>query len=374
MNEYLEQVVESICESVRFDSSRGDKKPNAPFGQGALDCLEHFLALAARMGFETHNYDGYVGEVIFGDGEEEFAILAHLDVVPAGNGWTKDPFGGVVEDGRIWGRGTVDDKGPAICCLYCLKSLKDQGFVPGKKIKLIVGCNEESGWACIDHYKKVATLPETGFSPDAEFPVIYSEKGILQVRFHFPVEHPPFTFLEGGKSINMVCDYCEATPVTLSHSRAQALGLEVKGKKIISRGKSAHASTPEHGKNAILPLLKYFEKKDKTVQHIIDCLFNDVYKLQDVHDSVDKLSVSPDTIKYRKGEIQLVCDIRYPASFNERRVYDMIDSFGVKYETVSSQAPIRVGKNSELVTTLLDVYRECTGREEYPVSIGGGTY
>lgn len=374
MNDYLEQTVQSISESVRFDSSRGEKTADAPFGQGVLDCLLHFLSLAERMGFETHNYDGYVGEVVFGEGKEEFAILAHLDVVPAGSGWTKEPFGGVIEDGKIWGRGTIDDKGPAICCLYCLKSLKDKGFQPRKKIKLIVGCNEENGWACIEHYKKVAKLPQTGFSPDAEFPVIYSEKGILHVRFHFPLESVPFTFLEGGKSANMVCDYCEATPVTLTLSRARALGLDVKSKKIISHGKSAHGSTPELGVNAILPVLRYFEHRNETVKKIIDCLFLDVYELQSVHDSVDKLSLSPNIIKYRKGEIQIVCDIRYPASFEEKRVFDMLDTFGVKYEIVSSQRPIRLNKSSELVTTLLSVFNECTGSDERPVSIGGGTY
>lgn len=374
MNNYLEQAVQSISESVRFDSSRGEKTGAAPFGKGALDCLLHFLSLAESMGFETHNYDGYIGEVIFGEGAEEFAILAHLDVVPAGNGWTKPPFGGVVEDGKIWGRGTVDDKGPAICCLYCLKALKDKGFQPKKKIKLIVGCNEESGWACIEHYKKVAQLPKTGFSPDADFPVIYSEKGILHVRFHFPLDYAPFTFLEGGKSANMVCDYCEATPVTLTPSRAHANGLEVKGKKIIARGKSAHGSTPELGVNAILPVLRYFAQKSEPIRKIIDCLFLDVHGLQKVHDSIDQLSLSPNMIKYRKGELQIVCDIRYPASFEERRVYDMIDSFGVKYETVSSQQPIRLSKTSELVTTLLAVFNECTGMNERPVSIGGGTY
>ncbi len=374
MNSYLDAAVESICESVRIDSSLGTKTANAPFGQGALDCLTHFLSLAERMGFETKNYDGYVGEVVFGDGEEDFAILAHLDVVPAGGGWTKDPFGGIIEDGKIWGRGTMDDKGPAICCLYCLKALKDKGFVPRKKIKLIVGCNEECGWGCIEHYKKVAALPKTGFSPDAEFPVIFSEKGILQIRFHFPVEHAPFTFLEGGNSVNMVCDYCEAKPVTLTLSRAKECGLEVKNKKLVSYGKSAHASTPEHGKNAILPILRYFEKKNEQIRYLVECLFEDKFGLQEVHDSIDCLSLSPDTVKYRKGEIQVVCDIRYPASFEERRVYDMIDSFGVKYETVSSQNPIRVNKNSELVSTLLSVYEECTGESAAPVSIGGGTY
>ena len=103
MNFYLNEAVQSIAESIRFDSSSGKRTANMPFGKGAYDCLEHFLNLAARLGFETHNYDGYAGEVIFGAGEREFAILCHLDVVPAGDGWSKPPFGGVVEDGKIWG-------------------------------------------------------------------------------------------------------------------------------------------------------------------------------------------------------------------------------------------------------------------------------
>ena len=186
MTYLLKQTIESISESIRFDSSLSSPAADMPFGKGAADCLKHFLDRAAALGFETHNYDNYVGEVIFGSGEP-FAVLAHLDVVPAGSGWTRDPFGGEIEDGRIWGRGAMDDKGPAFCALYAMKALKDEGFVPARTIKLIVGCNEENGWACIDHYKKVATMPEVGFSPDGGFPVIYAEKGILHVRLHFPV-------------------------------------------------------------------------------------------------------------------------------------------------------------------------------------------
>ncbi len=374
MKEYLAQTVRSISESIRFDSSRQKHSHAAPFGQGALDCLLHYLSLAQGMGFVTHNYDGFVGDVEFGDGPEEFAILCHLDVVPAGNGWTKDPFGGVVEDDKIWGRGAIDDKGPAICCLYALKALKDEGFVPSKKIKLIVGCNEETGWACIDHYKEVAALPETGFSPDADFPVIYAEKGILHVRLHFRMNKAPFLFLEGGSSANMVCDRCEATPRTLTLTKARALHLEISGKKIIAHGKSAHGSTPEQGENAILPILKFFEEKSDVVRHAIACVFDDVYGLRNLKDETGRLTISPNTVKFRKNDLQICCDIRYPATMSVERVHDLLKKFGVSYEIVHHQKPLLHDKNSDLITTLLSVYEECTGKHAEPVAIGGGTY
>ena len=186
MQKYFDRIVRSIREMISFDSSQTPPEDGMPFGRGAAKCLGAFLALADSLGFQTRNYDNYAGEVVFGEGEE-FAILCHLDVVPAGGGCTHPPFGGEIEDGKLFGRGSMDDKGPAVICLYCLKALKDEGFAPRKKIKLIVGCNEESGWACIERYNRCAHMPETGFSPDADFPVIYAEKGILHFKAAFPV-------------------------------------------------------------------------------------------------------------------------------------------------------------------------------------------
>ena len=373
MTDLLKQTVASISESIRFDSSWQEPAPDMPFGQGAAHCLAHFLRTAAALGFETHNYDNYVGEVIFGSGEP-FAVLAHLDVVPAGDGWTRDPFCGAVEDGKIFGRGAMDDKGPAFCALYALKALKDEGFTPKKTIKLIVGCNEETGWACIDHYEKVATMPEVGFSPDGGFPVIYAEKGILHVRLHFPVANAPFSFFEGGESHNMVCDRCEATPRTLAVTRARMLGFEIKNKKLIARGRSAHASTPELGKNAIEPMLTYFENKSADVKRVIDCLFRDVHGLKQLHDETGYLTLSPDLIKYRRGELQVVCDIRYPATLPLSAVLEKLNLFGVKYETLRHQAPLMQDKNGALVQSLLAAYEAYTGKQAQPVAIGGGTY
>ena len=295
-------------------------------------------------------------------------------MVPAGSGWTKDPFGGAVEGGKIWGRGAVDDKGPAVCCLYAMKALKDSGFRPSKRIKLIVGCNEESGWGCIEHYREVATLPETGFSPDADFPVIYAEKGILHIRLHFPAKKPPFLSLKGGSSANMVCDYCEAGLRSVSFERAEALGLQAEGKKLISHGKCAHGSTPEKGVNAIAPILRYFSDKSEAVRRAYECVFEDVYGLKNLHDETGALTISPNLVQYRKHDLQLVCDIRYPATINVREVHTLLKKFGVKYETLHHQEPLLVDKDCELVQTLLSVYEECTGRRAAPVAIGGGTY
>lgn len=374
MNKYTEDAVRSICESVRFDSSLSDPLPDMPFGKGAADCLGHFLALAQSFGFCTNNYDNYVGEVIFGNGEKEFAVLAHLDVVPAGGGWTKVPFGGTVENGRIYGRGTMDDKGPAIACLYALKALKDEGFVPSMKIKLIVGCNEECGWACIEHYNKVAHMPEIGFSPDANFPVIYAEKGILHVKADFPVDSGLFASLSGGERVNMVCDRCEALPLSpVDGEKARALGLCVEDGKLVSIGKSAHGSTPEEGVNAILPVLTYFEDS-ADIRRIIDCLFRDVYGLKKMQDETGNLTLSPDVISYEKGVLSVLCDIRFPSTHKKEEVTALLSRFGVPVTEINYQAPLFNDKNGPLVSTLCEVYRKFSGKDEAPIAIGGGTY
>ena len=370
MKNYLDQAVKAISESIKFDSSLSEPLEGAPFGKGAADCLAHFLNLAESLGFETVNYDGYIGEVTFGEGEEEFAILAHLDVVPAGSGWTKPPFRGLVENGRIWGRGAMDDKGPAVAALFALKKLKDEGFVPKKKIKLIFGLNEECGWKCIEHYNKVAHMPDEGFSPDANFPVIYAEKGILHIRADFPVEKNLFSSLTGGERVNMVCDYCEAIPLfPADPQKAKRLGLEIADGKLISKGKSAHGSTPEEGVNAILPMLEYFG-----LQRILDCLFEDIYELKALKDETGNLTLSPDVISYKDGVLSVLVDIRYPATLPLSAVTEKLDRFGVKIETVSFQKPLFLDKNNFLVKTLQKVYDDYTGENHEPIAIGGGTY
>ncbi|MDE7306282.1 MAG: Sapep family Mn(2+)-dependent dipeptidase [Clostridia bacterium] len=364
----LNDIKNTVSQIVKYDSSQYPPESGKPFGKGAADCLNYFLSLAKDFGFETKNYDNYAGEVIFGNGEE-FAILAHLDVVPAGSGWTHDPFGGEIdyENKKIWGRGTMDDKGPAVIALYCLKALKDEGFIPNKKIKLIVGCNEENGWECIKYYTAHAHMPEVGFSPDADFPVIYAEKGILQLALKFTV-NAAFSGLCGGARANMVCDYCEVVAPE-DKTKLKKYNLAYAGGKVISKGKSAHGSTPELGKNAIAPVLQYLG-----LTELHSLLFCDGFNLCNLQDVTGRLTFSPDVISQNGNEITVICDIRYPATFDKKTVLGAIESKNVPYEILHEQSPLYNDKDCFLISTLCNVYNEVTGKHMQPVAIGGGTY
>lgn len=368
MKNYFDDVVKNISQIVAIDSSQSPAVEGKPFGEGAAYALEYFLSLASYLGFETKNYDNYVGEVCFGSGED-FAVLAHLDVVPAGSGWTHEPFGGEIDEGnqRIWGRGTMDDKGPAIITLFALKALKDEGFKPKKRIKLIVGCNEESGWGCIDHYNEVAKMPETGISPDADFPVIYAEKGILHIKLHLPASNA-FSHLKGGDAANMVCAYCEVE-APYDKQTADSLGLEYDGRKLFFRGKSAHGSTPEKGINAMKPVMTYL-----SMVGVVKALFKEKLGLKDLKDETGELTLSPNVIEQTENGIFITCDIRYPATYKREQILSILDSCGFPYEIEHEQAPLYNDKDGELITTLLGVYNEVTGANAKPVDIGGGTY
>ena len=368
---YFDACVASIAEIVKFDSSLAPAQPSMPFGKGAADCLAYFLDLAASFGFETHNYDNYVGEVIFGEGKE-FAVLAHLDVVPAGKGGAKLPFGGEICDGKLYGRGTMDDKGPAVICLYCLRALKESGFVPKKKIKLIVGCNEECGWACIDHYNQCAHMPEEGFTPDADFPAIFAEKGILHFETAFPLPDAPFTSLTAGERPNMVCDYAAASGVSVRGAEKE--GICIHGDTVEARGKSAHASTPEKGVNALGILLSYFAEKDERVKNIYDLLFADKLGLRKIEDETGPLTMSANVARYENGTLYITTDIRYPATYTQEQICEKLNAFGAPYTLLHCQKPLYNDKNGFLVSTLQKVYCEQTGRTEEAIAIGGGTY
>lgn len=368
MKDEIKDIVKNISQIIRFDSSQGPAEERAPFGKGARKALDYFLALAEFLGFKTKDYDGYAGEVVFGEGEE-FAVLAHLDVVPAGDGWSHEPFGGEIdyESGRIWGRGAMDDKGPAIITLFAMKALKDEGFAPNRKIKLIVGCNEESGWACIDYYKAHAHMPDEGISPDADFPVIYAEKGILQLKLAFPAEGN-FTELHGGGAANMVCARCEVN-ARADEKRLKEYGLSVEDGKIVAHGKSAHGSTPEKGVNAIAPILQYLQ-----LDGIYAALFGHCFGLKELKDETGPLTFSPNVIEQKDGKIFVTCDVRYPATLDRSAVLEPLDRAGVSYEIGHEQPPLFNDRQGKLISTLCGVYNEVTGKNLQPVAIGGGTY
>lgn len=385
---YFDETVSFIVEILQHDSSMQAAEENAPFGKGVAECLEAFLAKAASFGFETKNYGNYVGEVIFGEGEP-FAILAHLDVVPAGEGWKYPPFGGVINDDvsdggvagkKIWGRGALDDKAPAVCCLYALKALKDEGIVPKRQIKLILGCNEESGWKCIDHYNQVATMPKEGFTPDADFPVIYAEKGILHFTVEFPIADAPFKTLTAGNRVNMVCDKAVAlltkdagSKLSLYEGFTDCFYDNTTG-YVTTYGKSAHASTPHKGVNALEKLLAFLATVNEDCKRAYNVLFEDAFGLQQMQDETGTLTMSPNLATFENGVLKITVDVRFPATHEKDEVLSPFVESGIHCTVDNYQAPLYNNPNGKLIQTLLGVYNECMGETASAIAIGGGTY
>ncbi len=387
MGGYFDRIVDFTRELIRYKSVEGEASAEYPFGKECADCLCHFLSVAEGLGFEVHNYDNYIGEVVFGEGED-FAILCHLDVVPAGDGWKYGPFdaelnddvsAGGTEGMKIWGRGALDDKAPAAVILYALLALRDRGIVPNRRFRLILGCNEESGWRCVEHFNRVSSMPSEGFTPDADFPVIYAEGGILHLEVDFPLSDCGVVSLFAGDAINMVPAYAEAElSCPISGVRAGTLPsgaiLEIDGGRICARGKSAHGSTPECGINALEALLFALIEISPDAATAYSILFEKKLNISHLEDSTKRLSLSPDLARYSSGVLTVSVDVRYPATMTLSDVEAELMRCTREYRVIRHTAPLYNDPNGELISLLCGVYSDFTGESAEPHAIGGGTY
>jgi len=404
------EIIKSIQEAVRIRSVEEEPLPGKPFGSGPFEALDYMLKLGEGMGFETKNLDGYAGHIDFGEGDETVGILAHVDVVPEGDGWTYPPYGGEIHGGKIYGRGTMDDKGPAVIALYAMKTLADSGVLPKRRIRLILGANEESRWECMKHYFENEEPPTMAFTPDADFPVIHGEKGITGFDLKFPyrgTEGCDITLMDikGGNATNMVPDRAWATlnvkdkemfnTQFKGYAKDKDFTIELEetegGFKVTALGKSAHGSTPEKGENAISCLMDFlgfvysgqcpvcrfinFYNERIAFRHHgegIGCALEDELS--------GKLNFNPGLISYDGENIKLSVNVRYPISSSAEEVFSGIRE-NIKNTPVEliqkdlDSRPLYVPKDNELVETLMRVYREQTGdMDSEPITIGGGTY
>lgn len=410
IDNYEKDIIESLQEIIKIKSVEEAAKPGMPFGEGPYRALEYALDLSEKMGFKTRNLDGYAGYAEYGHGEETVGVLVHLDVVPEGKGWTYPPYGGEIHDGKIYGRGTTDDKGPAIAVLYAVKALKEANLPLNRKIRIIFGTNEETGWGCMDYYFKHEKPPTMAFTPDADFPVIYGEKGIIVFDLVTKLgsnycSNIKLIDLKGGNAPNMVPDYAEAVfeienvkeledkfynYIKVNNLPAE-IHIEDNKVKITAKGISAHGSTPEKGENAISYLMKFL---GNILEGQCDlCDFVNIYneRIGFKHhgegigcgfedDISGKLNFNPGLIKYEDGKIILTINVRYPIKSSSREVYDGIrkNLEGTNIELIEGKGdtkPLYVPKDNFLVAKLMEVYRKETGdTESQPITIGGGTY
>ena len=411
IDELKEELVKDTQKILRINSVVKYNEGNKKFGSGAEKVLETTLNIAKDMGFKTVNLDGIVGYVEYGEGDEYVAVLGHLDVVPEGDGWFYPPYGAEIHDGKIYARGALDDKGPMMASLYGLKAIKDSGIKLSKRIRIIFGIDEENGSDIdIAHYLKNEPMPCAGFTPDAEFPIIFAEKGILTFEMKTPTIHPVLgngdvevLSINGGNKANMVPDYCEAIikyndinhviDIVDEVKRKTQIEVVVNAEKehtihIKAYGISAHGSTPEKGKNAIVAICKVLHAfgGERTLARYIETMsenigFDTTGKGMGVamnDDESGALSYNLGIIKYDGKKIVSTSNLRYPVTKTDEDVLEplkkMANENGYKIDVIAHQKPLHIDKNSELIKTLQKVYTEETGKEAELLAIGGGTY
>mgnify|MGYP001019012749 FL=1 len=183
IDEYKEELLKSIIEVINIPSIKGEAKTDAPFGENIRNALIRALEIAENLGFRTKNLNNCIGYAQYGEGEDYIGILGHLDVVDVGEGWKFPPFSGHIENGKIYGRGVLDNKGPIISALYALYAIKESGLKINKPVRIIFGTDEESGFKDIPYYLKKEKPPIMGFTPDCKYPVVYGERGRANVQF-----------------------------------------------------------------------------------------------------------------------------------------------------------------------------------------------
>lgn len=413
VDSYRDELIANIRKWIAIPSVKAEPAgENAPFGAEVRRMLDTALADAAAFGFEVRDIDGYAGDISYGSGPQTMGMLAHLDIVPLGDGWTHDPLGGEIENGRMYGRGTTDDKGPALCALYAMRAVKQAGIPLKDGVRLILGCDEETGMSDMRYYASKVQMPDYGFSPDAEFPVINIEKGGLNMRLSKVTGGEdgaalPVYSLYAGERPNVVP--AEATAqvglngLSLDELNAKLVAIAARHAKfnlaataagegratITATGVNAHAAMPERGVNAagmLLIALKELEAGSAGSKDAI-AMLADAVGLEYTGERLgiacaDELSgaltCNLGILRYDGNELSALLDIRYPLCGDEARLLGQaavrVAPAGMGVCRAGGHTPLHVPADSKIVKGLLKVYHEVTGLEAYTIAIGGGTY
>lgn len=383
-------------------------KEGAPFGEGVEKALSFMLHKGEAEGFASKNLEGYAGHLEMGQGEELVGILCHVDVVPEGDGWTTPAYSADIRDGKIFARGAIDDKGPTMAAYYAMKIVKELGLPLSKRVRMILGTDEESNWKCVDHYFKNEEMPTIGFAPDADFPIINAEKGISDIQVvQNGSEEKEGAFklisFESGRRLNMVPDFAEAVitgedvnALTVAYEEYLQTAKKI-GKAIVEgntvtlqiKGISAHGSTPEKGENAglllanVLTTVSLDGKGASFASFVTETFTGDTlgekagisYK----DDISGPLTVNVGRLSYsQENGGNLGLNVRYPVTTNFEetiaKLKEYVGTHGFEVADYSNSRPHHVDKDHTLIRTLQRVYEEQTGEKAELLAIGGGTY
>lgn len=413
-----DELINNLQELIRIPSVHAESDiPSEPFGKNTVKALEYILSLGKSLGFKTKNIDGYCGYIEFGNGPELIGIVGHLDVVPEGENWTYLPFDAHISDNKIYGRGAIDDKGPVMASLYAMKAVMDyciENNIPiNKRVRLILGLNEERDWKCIDYYKKHEEIPSIGFSPDADFPCIYAEKGLISpflIMDYSTLKNLDIVLSDidcNNNPLNVVPKYCSCIisvknkidindTISFVKKSTTELSFEIDTEilnenqfKIISYGVQSHAAHPDLGINAISHLIiildKLFKNYDITIPlfdlftQYIGLDFNGDKLNINIPDESGILTLNVGQFYFKNDELKIGFNLRTPINttfdFIENSFTYICKNFDSVYcEFAGKKSPLYVPKDSYLVKILCKIYNDVTNSNSEPIAIGGATY
>lgn len=382
----------------------------APFGKGIKEALDFVLDKGREFDMQVKNLDGYAGYIEIGQGDESIGILCHVDVVPEGNDWSYPPYAAEIHDGKIYARGATDDKGPTMAIIYAMKIVKELNLKLNKRVRLIFGTDEETDWRGINYYFEREEMPTMGFAPDANFPIIVTEKGIgmLNIGGHIlpaNTEKARLIDFTSGQRANMVPDLATAKIIgdkeilkNIKREFILFISNYQQGGEIIDdntneltiqlRGISAHGAEPQSGVNAGLELINFLVSLEKyiaiddwmrwSVAYLYRESFGKKLGIAYEDEASGFLTVNTGIINLTDGKLNIILNVRYPITNDYKKTVQLVEELAKKInlETSTSKEtkPHFVDKEHFLVKTLKKVYEDQTGSEAMLLSIGGGTY
>lgn len=400
IDNHKDEMIDVLREVLHIPSTEGEPAPGAPFGAEVKKALDYMLKKADEMGFATENMDGYCGCIDYGEGKEMLGILCHLDVVPEDTGWKYPPYSATIERGKIYARGALDDKGPTVSTLYALAAIKALGKKTKRRIRIILGTNEETGWGCMNYYKSHGEIPNIAFSPDGDYPLVNSEKGIMHANFSRAFASG-VTFTAGSAANKVPHEAKMIVKVPFetvkafitSDRRLNGYPVDIRGDaeqtEITVHGISAHAALNHLGRNAIcaafdiLAHLPLEAEDSRIAKQLHELLAYDLYGENlglDFEDVSGRQTVNPGVIRWDENGIsQFTFDLRCPTSRSLSEIFmALTNALAETGLEPSGEQELKDGlyvpRESELVVKLLKVYNTRMETELEPLAIGGGTY
>jgi succinyl-diaminopimelate desuccinylase len=401
MSHYRQEIVHHIAELVKIRSVQEDGEPGKPFGNGVNRALSYMLTLADSMGFQTANIDGYAGHAEYGSGESLSAILVHLDTVHEGAGWSYPPFGGLIEEGKIIGRGASDNKGPAVVALFCMKAIRDLGLPICSRIRIIFGTNEESGMQDMDYYFSKEPQPDFAFVPDAGYPIFNVEMGNVNVAIshttdrQFDQERIPIVNLAGGVPMVLVPEMCKV------RIKSDLLS-EADWSELLQSQPNLMAESKEEGDVEITADNVAADRSSNAVADIMECLAGLRYKTDadpmvaflnyklGHETSGESLGIhcsdeaSGSTVVFLKQIVKeddiitAVLNIRYPVTADGDRLLGIVEeqarSYGLKMNMIRHLRPVFVPPQAPIIRLLSQAFERSTGEKAELLKMGAGTY